>query len=165
MNGVVIDERRIKVDFSQSVSKLWFNFKKGQMNQSKKDDKSNELLLPNENQTLEIRTNKNFMNENKNYQLLLENDKAKDFEYVDYEVEERRRHKDKETKESKKHKKHHKKRRSRSDSRSDRSSSGSRPRSRSRKKEHRDKYSDTKYSRDREREKDYNYKIDQNRRK
>ena len=28
MNGVLIDDKRIKVDFSQSVSKYWINFKK-----------------------------------------------------------------------------------------------------------------------------------------
>lgn len=162
MNGVVIDERRIKVDFSQSVSKLWFNFKKGQLNQEKKDDKANELMLPNENQRLEIRANKNFMNENKNYQLLLENDKSADYDYKDFEGG-RKRYKDK--RESKKHKKHHKKRRSRSSSKSDRDSSRSRSRSRSRKKDHKDKYNDKKYYKDREREKDYDYKTDKNRRK
>jgi len=163
MNGVVIDERRIKVDFSQSVSKLWFNFKKGQMNQNKKDDKSNELMLPNENQKLEIRVNKNFMNDNKNYQLLMENEKANDYDYKDYETD-LKRYSDK--KESKKHKnKHHKKGRSRSYSRSDKDSSRSRSRSRSRKKERRDKYSDKKYYKDREREKEYNYRMDQIKRK
>ena len=157
MNGVIIDERRIKVDFSQSVSKLWFNFKKGQMNQNKKDDKANELMLPNENQKLEIRSNKNFMNENKNYQLLLENDKATDYDYDRYE-DEKRRYKDK--KESKKHRKHQKKGRSRSFSKSDSDSSESRSRSRSRKKEPKDNYYNKKYSKDREREKDDHYRSE-----
>ena len=112
------------------------------MDQQKKNDKSNELMLPNENQKLEIRANKNFMNDNRNYQLLLDNDKERDFDYKDYEVD-RKRYKDK--KESKRHKKHHKKRRSRSHSRSDRDSSRSRSRSRSSKKDIKVKYSDKKH--------------------
>lgn len=82
MNGVVIDERRIKVDFSQSVSKLWYNFKKNQMNEKNIQDKSNELMLPNENQKLEIKANKNFMNDNlqtsKNYKLLFDEEEKLD---------------------------------------------------------------------------------------
>ncbi len=102
MNGVVIDERRIKVDFSQSVSKLWFNFKKGQLNAKNKEDQANELMLPNENQKLEIRTNKNFMNDNKNYKLLIDNPESRDYRYAeDYT----KYHKDKS---SKKHSKKHK---------------------------------------------------------
>ena len=42
MDGVVIDERRVHVDFSQSVAKLWYNFKKAQ-NMSRAEDKNNEL--------------------------------------------------------------------------------------------------------------------------
>lgn len=36
MNNVLIDERRIKVDFSQSVSKLWNNHRRGQMKEAAK---------------------------------------------------------------------------------------------------------------------------------
>jgi peptidyl-prolyl cis-trans isomerase-like 4 len=73
MNGVVIDERRIKVDFSQSVARLWFNMKKDQ-DRKKQQDKGNEILLPNEFKKLELRQNKNFMNENKNYNLVFDED-------------------------------------------------------------------------------------------
>jgi peptidyl-prolyl cis-trans isomerase-like 4 len=72
MNGVVIDERRIKVDFSQSVSKLWQNFKKNQDKKFTIGDNTNELLLPNENQKLEIRANKNFMIDNKDYKMVFD---------------------------------------------------------------------------------------------
>lgn len=34
MNNVLIDERRIKVDFSQSVAKLWNNHRRGQFREA-----------------------------------------------------------------------------------------------------------------------------------
>lgn len=147
MNGVVIDERRIKVDFSQSVSKLWFNYKKGQMNSNSKDDKTNELMLPNENQKLEIRANKNFMNDNKNYKLLLENPDNKHFNYNSEKGVSNKR-------DNKTSSKHHKRGRSKSYSRSSRSSSRSRSIKRSRKKQYDNKYIDKKYLKHRERSRD-----------
>lgn len=77
MNGVLIDDRRIKVDFSQSVSKYWYNYNKSNNNVSKEenDDKNghtknnkgnlqmneeNVLTLVNEKVKLEIKHNDNF---------------------------------------------------------------------------------------------------------
>jgi peptidyl-prolyl cis-trans isomerase-like 4 len=74
MNGVVIDERRIKVDFSQSVAKLWQNLKRSQNSNFKIEDTANELSLPNENKKFEIKTNKNFMIENKPREMVFEHD-------------------------------------------------------------------------------------------
>ena len=71
MDGVVIDERRVHVDFSQSVAKLWYNFKKAQ-NMSRAEDKNNELILPNENQKLEIKANKEFMVNKGSYKMVFE---------------------------------------------------------------------------------------------
>lgn len=77
MNGVLIDDRRIKVDFSQSVSKYWYNYNKPNNNVRKEenDDKNghtknnkgniqmneeNVLTLVNEKVKLEIKHNDNF---------------------------------------------------------------------------------------------------------
>ena len=77
MNGVLIDDRRIKVDFSQSVAKYWYNYNNGNSNSSKGNDKANNsnnstsnnnnqgdnenaLNLVNENVKLEIKQTKNF---------------------------------------------------------------------------------------------------------
>lgn len=77
MNGVLIDDRRIKVDFSQSVSKYWYNYNKPNNNTNKEesDDKNgyvknnkgnlqlneeNVLTLVNEKVKLEIKCNDNF---------------------------------------------------------------------------------------------------------
>ena len=77
MNGVLIDDRRIKVDFSQSVSKYWYNYNKPNINARKEenDDKNghtknnkgnlqmneeNVLTLVNEKVKLEIKHNDNF---------------------------------------------------------------------------------------------------------
>ncbi len=100
MDGVVIDERRIHVDFSQSVAKLWYNFKKAQNLSTRNEDKNNELILPNENQKLEIKANKEFMVNKGNYKMLFdepeENDKPTKI-------------KDKTNKKEKKEKKEHRK--------------------------------------------------------
>jgi peptidyl-prolyl cis-trans isomerase-like 4 len=74
MNGVVIDERRIKVDFSQSVAKLWQNMKRSQSSDYKIEDNTNELSLPNENKKFEIKTNRNFMINKSNDGMLFEHD-------------------------------------------------------------------------------------------
>jgi peptidyl-prolyl cis-trans isomerase-like 4 len=70
MNGVLIDDKRIKVDFSQSVSKYWVNYKKNNNNENnnKDDEKNNEgndLTLINENVKLEIKNKNNFQFGNK----------------------------------------------------------------------------------------------------
>ena len=72
MNGVVIDDRRIKVDFSQSVAKLWNNFKQSQRGVNKLDDQANELVLPNETKKFQIRDNKNFMITNSRYNMVFD---------------------------------------------------------------------------------------------
>jgi len=84
MNGVVIDERRIKVDFSQSVARLWYNMKKSEG--KKKPEPTNEIILPNEYKKLELRQNKNFTYEKANYNLLLEEDKTDLFKNYDSTV-------------------------------------------------------------------------------
>jgi hypothetical protein len=59
MNGVLIDDKRIKIDFSQSVSKYWINFKKN----SKFDNnpEMNELILINEKKIIIIYINMFFI--------------------------------------------------------------------------------------------------------
>ena len=72
MNGVLIDDRRIKVDFSQSVSKYWYNYNKNNVTSSeggeekkKKTNEENVLTLVNENIKLEMKHNNNFNPDNK----------------------------------------------------------------------------------------------------
>lgn len=75
MNGVVIDERRVKVDFSQSVAKLWHNAKRGRINLEEnieKKSKGSELMFQNENLKLELRHNRNFMTDKSNYRMLFD---------------------------------------------------------------------------------------------
>lgn len=78
MNGVLIDDRRIKVDFSQSVAKYWYNYNNnnnskggdskgnnnsnsnGNSNNNNQGDNENALNLVNENVKLEIKQTKNF---------------------------------------------------------------------------------------------------------
>ena len=51
MNGVLIDDKRIKVDFSQRVSKYWINFKKNSKfdnNPEINTNQGNDLTLINE---------------------------------------------------------------------------------------------------------------------
>ena len=55
MNGVLVDDKRIKVDFSQSVSKFWMNSRKN--NNNNKNNEGNELKL---DVKLKIKENKNF---------------------------------------------------------------------------------------------------------
>ena len=55
MNGVLVDDKRIKVDFSQSVSKFWMNSRKN--NNNKNNNEGNELKL---DVKLKIKENKNF---------------------------------------------------------------------------------------------------------
>jgi peptidyl-prolyl cis-trans isomerase-like 4 len=74
MNGVIIDERRIKVDFSQSVAKLWQNFRRSQNSGYKVEDNTHELNLPNESKRFEIKTNKTFMINKSNEELMFEHD-------------------------------------------------------------------------------------------
>ena len=56
MNGVLVDDKRIKVDFSQSVSKFWMNSRKNN-NNNKNNNEGNELKL---DVKLKIKENKNF---------------------------------------------------------------------------------------------------------
>ena len=79
MDGVVIDERRIHVDFSQSVAKLWHNFQTSKKEESKLDDKNKELILPNEVQKFEIKNNKDFMIDKRNYRMVFDNDNKNNF--------------------------------------------------------------------------------------
>ena len=69
MNGVLIDDKRIKVDFSQSVSKYWINYKKNINNDNNinqdKINEGNNLTLINENVKLEIKNKNNFQIGNK----------------------------------------------------------------------------------------------------
>ena len=68
MNGVLIDDKRIKVDFSQSVSKYWINFKKNSKfdnNPEINTNQGNDLTLINENVKLEIKNKNNFQIGNK----------------------------------------------------------------------------------------------------
>lgn len=131
MNGVVIDERRIKVDFSQSVAKLWYNVKKSQDSLLKLEDKANELILPNEDKKYEIKANKNFMidkndkirNTNKNYAMVFDEDRSKSRDKERENVKHRahrdhRDHRDHDRHKEKASKKHKKRSRSRSRSRS-----------------------------------------------
>ena len=55
MNGVLVDDKRIKVDFSQSVSKFWMNSRKN--NNNNNNNEGNELKL---DVKLKIKENKNF---------------------------------------------------------------------------------------------------------
>ena len=55
MNGVLVDDKRIKVDFSQSVSKFWMNNRNN--NNNNKNNEGNELKL---DVKLKIKENKNF---------------------------------------------------------------------------------------------------------
>ena len=55
MNGVLVDDKRIKVDFSQSVSKFWMNNRNNNINN--KNNEGNELKL---DVKLKIKENKNF---------------------------------------------------------------------------------------------------------
>ena len=56
MNGVLVDDKRIKVDFSQSVSKFWMN-NRNNNNNNNKNNEGNELKL---DVKLKIKENKNF---------------------------------------------------------------------------------------------------------
>ena len=56
MNGVLVDDKRIKVDFSQSVSKFWIN-NRNNNNNNNKNNEGNELKL---DVKLKIKENKNF---------------------------------------------------------------------------------------------------------
>ena len=62
MNGVLIDDKRIKVDFSQSVSKYWLILTKFDNN-----PEMNELILINEKKIIIIYINMFFIKEDKNY--------------------------------------------------------------------------------------------------
>ena len=77
MNGVLVDDKRIKVDFSQSVSKFWMN---NRNNNKNNNNEGNDLKL---NVKLKIKENKNFNiingignkdKNNKNYGMVLSND-------------------------------------------------------------------------------------------
>ena len=71
MNGVLIDDKRIKVDFSQSVSKYWINFKKNSKfdnNPEINTNQGNDLTLIYENVKLEIKNqNKQFGKKDNNH--------------------------------------------------------------------------------------------------
>jgi peptidyl-prolyl cis-trans isomerase-like 4 len=108
MNGVVIDERRIKVDFSQSVAKLWQNFRKHQ-GSSGVEESHHELALPNENKKLEIRNNKNFMIDSNKFDMVFDNPDDND----DKSKRENKKHKDRRRSISR----HRERKRSRSSSR------------------------------------------------
>lgn len=76
MNGVIIDDRRIKVDFSQSVAKT-IHINKGSSTQDKMNN-GNDLTLINEHVKLEIKDNKNFCPQNnKNYNYIFHKEKEK----------------------------------------------------------------------------------------
>ena len=62
MNGVLIDDKKIKVDFSQSVSKYWLILTKFDNN-----PEMNELILINEKKIIIIYINMFFIKEDKNY--------------------------------------------------------------------------------------------------
>ena len=90
MNGVLIDDKRIKVDFSQSVSKYWINYKKNINNDNNinqdKINEGNNLTLINENVKLEIKNQNNFQygNKDKNnnqYKYLFNTDNNNDYKY------------------------------------------------------------------------------------
>ena len=151
MNGVIIDERRIKVDFSQSVAKLWHNVKKGGVHleyepdknkgeEDKKKHKSNvsEVIIQNDNQKLELRHNKNFMIDNKNYRMVFDGKSSqgtrKD-DHVERKYRSRSKSRDR-SKESKRNEDRHKK--YDKDKVSDRDNDRDRDRSRNRDNKHRD---------------------------
>jgi peptidyl-prolyl cis-trans isomerase-like 4 len=140
MNGVVIDERRIKVDFSQSVAKLWHNVKRGSVNlqdTNEKKTKPNELVFQNENQKLELRHNRNFMTDNKNFRLVFEGNRPLKFDDSQINYERDILEIEKDTKERK-----------------HRSRSKSKSRKRSRSRDHKRKHKDRDY-RDKEKDRDY----------
>ena len=65
MNGVLIDDKRIKVDFSQRVSKYWINFKKNfkfDNNPEINTNQGNDLTLINETMIIIIYINMFFIN-------------------------------------------------------------------------------------------------------
>lgn len=111
MNGVIIDERRIKVDFSQSVAKLWNNVKRGQTGGTvNKEEPLNELILANENHKFELRQNKNFMiDKKKNFRMVFDEDGGKD---RSKERDRHRRSKSRSRSRSRSHRKKHKHRHS-----------------------------------------------------
>lgn len=137
MNGTVIDSRRIKVDFSQSIAKLWQNIKKNQMHNLKLDNNTNELILPNENKKFEIRQNRDFMIEDKNYSLVFENDDDQKYaqqSYANIEIDHSKHKNKNENYEYEKDRKvskhsHHRNKRSRKSSSSSRSEKKKRYRS------------------------------------
>ena len=61
MNGVLIDDKRIKVDFSQSVSKYWINFKKNSKFDNNPEINTNDLTLINEKKIIIIYINMFFI--------------------------------------------------------------------------------------------------------
>lgn len=149
MNGVIIDERRIKVDFSQSVAKLWYSMKKNE--DRKKQEKANEIILPNEFKKLELRRNKNFMIENNNYNLVFDEDKSDVFKKKDSNVFQNIQSDFSKNKTKKRSRSKSRERRSRSKSREHkhhkRSRKYSRSRSRSRDRKNNHSYRDEKYRR------------------
>jgi peptidyl-prolyl cis-trans isomerase-like 4 len=153
MNGVVIDERRVKVDFSQSVAKLWHNAKRGRVNleeNTEKKSKGNELMFQNENLKLELRHNRNFMTDKSNYRLVFDGDRQSSNKYPedsahtkDFRESERvRDHKEPKEKKEKKYKS-----RSRSRSRDHKKKHKERERDRSRDRNDKDRHRDDKYDR------------------
>jgi peptidyl-prolyl cis-trans isomerase-like 4 len=72
MNNVLIDDRRIKVDFSQSVSKLWNRFlqrpRKGSTNQSSTQNKSAPLATYGGSKSLSTDTKKKESNNSQHYE-------------------------------------------------------------------------------------------------
>jgi peptidyl-prolyl cis-trans isomerase-like 4 len=97
MNGVIIDERRIKVDFSQSVSKLWFNLKKAYNTnepEELEDKKPNDFSFPDDHK-LELRYSKDFMNHKEEIgnKLIIEGRKIPKVEKVLYKSRSRSREK------------------------------------------------------------------------
>jgi len=149
MNGVVIDERRIKVDFSQSVAKLWYSMKKNE--DRKKQENMNEIILPNEFKKLELRQNKNFMIENNNYDLVFDEDKSDVFKKKNSNVFQNTQRDFNKNKTKKRSRSKSRERKSRSKSREHnhhkRSRKYSRSRSRSRDKKSYHSYRDDKYRR------------------
>jgi peptidyl-prolyl cis-trans isomerase-like 4 len=115
MNGVVIDERRIKVDFSQSVAKLWQNFRKHQ-GSAITEENHNELALPNESKKLEIKTNKNFMIHSNKLDMVFDNPEEEPEIDINIGKEKKKQKEHRKSRSTSRHKKH-KHRRSRSSSR------------------------------------------------
>ena len=102
MNGVLIDDKRIKVDFSQSVSKYWINFKKNSKfdnNPEINTNQGNDLTLINENVKLEIKNqNKQFGKKDNNHlykYVFHKEDKNYDQVYKQIEKKEKKEIKDK----------------------------------------------------------------------